>query len=239
MSAPAAIQAEQLVKSFAVGEVQVHALNGVSLTLNAGELTLLMGPSGSGKSTLAATLGALQRPSSGRVTAFGRDLTTLGDKELDRFRLKRCGFIFQSVNLFQSLTARDQIILAQQFIGQFGRNAKRAADKALDEVNMLDKARLKPRQMSGGENQRVAIARALAMDPKLIFADEPTSALDGANGQIVVDLLHRAAKSHGAMVLCVTHDERLRPHADRVMRIEDGVLTADERANGTGAGDAA
>lgn len=235
MSTPAAIHAETLVKSFTVGEVEVQALKGVTVTLRSGELTLLMGPSGSGKSTLAATLGALQRPSAGRVTAYGRDLSRLSDTELDKFRLKRCGFIFQSVNLFQSLNALDQVIFAQQFIGRFGRRAKSAAENALDEVNMLDKAHLKPRQMSGGENQRVAIARTLAMDPKLIFADEPTSALDGANGQIVVDLLHRAAKSHGAMVLCVTHDERLKPHADRLIRIEDGLLTSDDRVNGNGA----
>lgn len=231
------IETADLVKSFIVGDLMVDAVRNVSVSLYPGELTLLMGPSGSGKSTLAAILGGLLTPSSGALRAMNNDLTRLSPTQLDRFRLLHCGFIFQKVNLFPSLTALNQIVFALKFVGKTGATANKAARQALDEVNMLEKANLKPKQMSGGENQRVAIARTLAMDPKMIFADEPTSALDSANGQIVVDLLHRAAKSHGAMVLCVTHDERLRAHADRILRMEDGRLLSDRRTTNGGASD--
>lgn len=226
-----AIEAKNIAKSYQVGDITVKALRGVDVSLNKGEMTLLMGPSGSGKSTLASVLGGLLIPDQGDVMAMGQNLVDLDRKGLDQFRLNNCGFIFQSVNLFPSLTAKDQIIFALGHLGIKGKLADETAMAALDEVRMTNRAGLKPKQMSGGENQRVAIARTLAMDPKLIIADEPTSALDSVTGQVVVDLLHKAAKSHGAMVLCVTHDERLRPHADRILRIEDGLLQSDERLN--------
>lgn len=224
-----AIKATGLTKSYQVGDVTINALCDIDVSLYKGELTLLMGPSGSGKSTLASMLGGLLLPDSGSITAMGQSLHTLKRKKLDKFRLQYCGFIFQSVNLFQSLTASEQIEYALSHMGIKGKQASARSKQALAEVNLTSRAHLKPRQMSGGENQRVAIARTLAMDPKLIIADEPTSALDSVTGQVVVDLLHKAAKNHGAMVLCVTHDERLKKHADRLLRMEDGHLLSDER----------
>lgn len=224
-----AIQAKGLNKSYKVGDITVHAVKDVSVNLHAGEFTLLMGPSGSGKSTLASMLGALLSPDTGTITAMGENLTGMNRKKLDRFRLKYNGFIFQSVNLFKSLTATQQIVYALGHAGIKGSKAREIAYKSLEEVRMGDRAHLRPQQMSGGENQRVAIARALSMDPRLIIADEPTSALDGATGQVVTELLKKAAKAHGAMVMCVTHDDRLHSYADRILRMEDGVLIADER----------
>lgn len=228
---PIAIEAKGLRKSYKVGDITVEAVKSVDVTLYAGELTLLMGPSGSGKSTLASMLGALLSPDEGTITAMGQDLTNMSRKKLDKFRLDYSGFIFQTVNLFKSLSATDQILYALSHTGIGGKKAREIAAKSLEEVRMSDRAHLRPQQMSGGENQRVAIARALSMDPKLIIADEPTSALDGGTGQVVTDLLKTAAKTHGAMVMCVTHDERLQNYADRILRMEDGVMISDERPN--------
>lgn len=233
------IVTEGLCKRFGSGDVEVVALDDVNLTLHPGEMTLLMGPSGSGKSTMIAALGGLQRPDEGKVTIEGKDLWSLPQKRVDAFRRERCGFVFQSMGLFPSLTAWEQIVLPLQYMGFSKKECMQRADQMLDEVGLTARRDSRPVQMSGGENQRVAIARMLAKEPRLIFADEPTSALDTANGRMVVDLLHRSARNHNAVVLCVTHDPRLVEHADRILTIEDGRIVSDERprgANGTGAG---
>lgn len=189
----------------------------------------MVGPSGSGKSTLLSMLSGLLRPDQGHVLALGTDLWTLDETAIDRFRLEHCGFIFQGFNLFSSLTALENVILPLQYLGIKDDDAKKQATNALTEVGMGERCHLRPLELSGGEKQRVAIARALVKSPKLMFADEPTSALDGSNGQIVIDLLKRTAHEHGATVLAVTHDPRLLPHADRVLQLEDGVITKDFR----------
>ena len=189
----------------------------------------MVGPSGSGKSTLLSMLSGLLRPDQGHVFALDTDLWTLDETAIDRFRLEHCGFIFQGFNLFSSLTALENVILPLQYLGISDDDAKKQATNALTEVGMGERSHLRPLELSGGEKQRVAIARALVKSPKLMFADEPTSALDGSNGQIVIDLLKRTAHEHGATVLAVTHDPRLLPHADRVLQLEDGVITKDFR----------
>ena len=224
-----ALVAESLEKSFVTGSVRADVLRGLSIEIEAGELTLVSGPSGCGKSTLLAILSGLLKPDAGRAIALGQDLTRLAPLELERFRLHHTGFVFQGFNLFPALDALEQVALPLGYLGLDDVTARARARRALEEVGLDNRLALRPAELSGGEKQRVAIARALAKEPQLLFADEPTSALDAANGQIVIDTLHRIAKTHGATVLCVSHDPRLVAHADRVLAMEDGRILADRR----------
>jgi len=194
-----------------------------------GDVTMVMGPSGSGKSTLVAALSGLLKPDEGHVTALSQEIWKLSGGRRDRFRLDHCGFIFQGFNLFPALTALQQVEIILKYQGYPKGEARRKAADALTEVGLEMRMNQRPSELSGGEKQRVAIARALAKDPRLLFADEPTSALDGENGQIVIKLLQRAAKQHGAAVICVTHDPRLEVYADRIIHLEDGRILDDRR----------
>jgi len=225
----AALVAEALDKSFVTGSVRADVLRGLSIEIEAGELTLVSGPSGCGKSTLLAILSGLLKPDAGRAIALGQDLARLAPLELERFRLQHTGFVFQGFNLFPALDALEQVALPLGYLGLDDATARSRARRALEEVGLESRLALRPAELSGGEKQRVAIARALAKEPQLLFADEPTSALDAANGQIVIDTLHRIARTHGATVLCVSHDPRLVAHADRVLAMEDGRILADRR----------
>lgn len=229
-----AIRATGLTKRFRSGRNHIEVLKGVDFDARLGDLTMVMGPSGSGKSTLVAALSGLLRPDEGRVTALDRDLWGMKSGQIDRFRLENCGFIFQGFNLFSALTARQQIATVLKYQGLSRRRAMDVATEALTEVGLASRLDQRPAALSGGEKQRVAIARALAKNPQLLFADEPTSALDGENGQVVIGLLQRAAKAHGAAVICVTHDPRLEAFADRVIHIEDGKILDDRRTTPTG-----
>jgi putative ABC transport system ATP-binding protein len=225
-----AIEAKGLVKRFKSGKSFVEVLKGVDFDARHGDLTMVMGPSGSGKSTLIAALSGLLRPEEGRVDTLDvDDLWKLSPGKIDRFRLENCGFIFQGFNLFPALTALQQVEVVLKFQGLTPDRAKKRATLALEEVGLGHRLHQRPAALSGGEKQRVAIARALAKDPQILYADEPTSALDGENGQVVIRLLRRAATEHGAAVVCVTHDPRLEAWADRVIHIEDGVITDDQR----------
>lgn len=225
-----ALEAKGLVKRFKSGRSYVEVLKGVDFDARHGDLTMVMGPSGSGKSTLIAALSGLLRPEEGRVDALDvDDLWKLSSGRIDKFRLDHCGFIFQGFNLFPALSALQQVTTVLKYQGLSPDQAKRRAALALEEVGLGHRLHQRPAALSGGEKQRVAIARALAKDPKILFADEPTSALDGENGQVVIQLLRRAATEHGAAVICVTHDPRLEAWADRVIHIEDGVITDDQR----------
>ena len=225
-----AISATGIVKRFKSGRATSEVLKGVDFDAHFGDVTLVMGPSGSGKSTLIATLSGLLRPDTGAVTALGEALWTMRPDRLDRFRLANCGFVFQGFNLFPALTAVEQVAILLRHTGLGRSDARRKAEAALDEVGLADQSDQRPHELSGGEKQRVAIARALAKNPRLIFADEPTSALDADNGQAVVSLLQRAARTRGAAVICVTHDQRLEAYADRVVRLDDGRISGDRRA---------
>lgn len=221
------INASELVKSYQ----QVTAVNQLSVILHRGEMTLVKGPSGSGKSTLIALLGGLAQADSGGIEAMGVALHQQSGSALDVFRAQHCGFVFQHMGLFAALNAIEQIALPLQYLGQSTRESRRAAEYFLDEVGLMHCRERRPAQMSGGENQRLAIARALAKQPALIFADEPTSALDKENGRKVAELLHNSAKIHNAMVMCVTHDDRLVSSADRIITLEDGQLIDDQRGS--------
>jgi len=229
MSAEPTIRLSAIERSFTQGSVTARVLKGIDLDVRPGEMTLIMGPSGSGKSTLLAAASGLLRPTAGRVEVLGAELWALDAGAIDRFRLEHCGFVFQGFNLFAALTAFEQVVYPLGFSGVTDRDAAAAASEALEAVGLANRAHLYPAALSGGEKQRVAIARALAKRPRLLFADEPTSALDKTNGEAVVALLKEAAHGRGATVLCVSHDPRLIAHADRVVRIEDGLVTGDER----------
>jgi putative ABC transport system ATP-binding protein len=223
------LTAKGLTKSFKSGRGKVEVLKSIDFHADHGELTMVMGPSGSGKSTLIATLSGLLRPDGGQVNVLGKDLWRLPPGKIDRFRLDHCGFIFQGFNLFSALTALEQVTTVLRYKGLDRDTARSKAKAALTEMGLENRLSRRPAELSGGEKQRVAIARALAKDPQLLFADEPTSALDGENGQVVIRLLQRAAKQHGAAVICVTHDPRLQAYADRVIHIEDGRILDDLR----------
>jgi putative ABC transport system ATP-binding protein len=224
-----ALQAAGISKSFVSGRIRTPVLQDLSLTVSRGELTLISGPSGCGKSTLLAILSGLQQVDSGRVFALGKDLCELDLRELERFRLHNTGFVFQGFNLFPALTAREQVELPLHYLGLPKAEVRRRAEQSLEEVGMAHRMKLRPTELSGGEKQRVAVARAMAKEPQLLFADEPTSALDAANGQMVIDILHRIARTHGTTVLCVSHDSRVISHADRVLSMEDGRILSDRR----------
>lgn len=228
----AGLVAHGIVKSFVSGQVRATVLDGISLRIHPGELTLISGPSGCGKSTLLSVLSGLQRPDQGRVSALGEDLGALGLRALEAFRLHHTGFVFQGFNLFPALTAAEQVALPLHYLGLGRADSRARALAALEEVGMARRAHLRPAELSGGEKQRVAIARALAKRPALLFADEPTSSLDAANGQIVIDILHGIARRHRTLVLCVSHDPRLIGHADRLLTMEDGRILSDRRDPG-------
>ncbi|HEV2531849.1 ABC transporter ATP-binding protein [Phenylobacterium sp.] len=231
MSSQTALVASGLSKRFKTGRTYIEVLRAVDFDALHGEVTMVMGPSGSGKSTLIAALSGLLKPDSGSVQAMGQDLWSLRPGRIDRFRLDHCGFIFQGFNLFPALTALQQVQIVLKYQGVPKAEARRRAADALSEVGLDNRMNQRPSELSGGEKQRIAIARALAKNPNLLFADEPTSALDGENGQIVIKLLQRAAKQHGAAVICVTHDPRLEAYADRVIQIEDGRILGDRRTD--------
>ena len=218
------IEAREVKKTLGKGAGQVEALRGIDLALRKGELTLLMGPSGSGKTTLLLILGCMLTPSSGTVTVCGTSTADAGKEELARIRRDHIGFVFQSYHLFPTMTARQNVQLALDIRGQHGREAARKSRDALGLVGLEQRARSLPDSLSGGEQQRVAIARAFVANPSVILADEPTSALDSDNGRAIMRILADAAHQRDRAVLVVTHDPRIVPFADRIIKIEDGLL---------------
>lgn len=225
-----ALEAEGIAKAFVSGRVRTQVLENLSLRIEPAELTLISGPSGCGKSTLLAILSGLQNVDAGRVTALESDLGRLDSRALEQFRLHHTGFVFQGFNLFPALTAQEQVELPLNYLGLTKAEARARAAQSLDEVGLGHRMRLRPSELSGGEKQRVAIARALAKQPQLLFADEPTSSLDATSGQMIIDILHGIARTHGTTVLCVSHDPRLIHHADRMLTMEDGRILTDRRA---------
>jgi len=228
MSKAAILVAKDLVKEHGSGPAKVRALKGVSLELKPGELTLLMGPSGSGKTTLLSILGCILTQTSGHLTINGQSTDGMTPEDLAALRRRSIGFVFQSYNLFPTLTAVENVRLALDVRGHSGQKGKDMAAAALEAVGLGHRITAYPRTMSGGEQQRVAIARSLAGSPPLIFADEPTAALDSENGLAVMAIIQDLARDKSRSVLAVTHDQRTLQFADRILTIEDGLLVDDK-----------
>lgn len=224
MTMKVVMKATGIVKELGEGAGKVQALKGINFSLIAGELTLLMGPSGSGKTTLLSILGCIMTQTEGSLIVNDQSTTGMKPDQLAKLRRNNIGFIFQSYNLFPTLSAQENVQLPLDVRGISAREAKEKAAHTLDLVGLSHKLKSYPRHLSGGEQQRVAIARALVGSPSVILADEPTAALDGKNGQAIMSLLSDIAHNHQSAVLAVTHDPRTEPYADRIVRIEDGRL---------------
>ena len=216
------LEVRGLTKVFGSGETAVRAVDGIDLSVKRGEIVLIMGPSGSGKTTLLTMLGALARPTQGTVIIQGHDITSMTESELPLVRRQLVGFVFQSFSLLEPLSAVENVEVVMNLAGQSGKNARERAARLLDDLGMTGRLHFKSGDLSGGEKQRVSIARALANDPDLMLADEPTANLDSKHGHDVVVLLRDIAKKQGRTVIIVSHDDRIREMADRVLWLEDG-----------------
>jgi putative ABC transport system ATP-binding protein len=211
------------------GENAVHALQGIDLEIERGELVVVLGPSGSGKTTLLNVLGGIERPTAGRVAVAGRDLTAASSHELTEIRRDVVGFVFQFFNLIATLTARENVSVLAELTGH-ARDGR--VDAVLTEVGLTDRADHFPAQLSGGQQQRIAIARALVKSPELLLCDEPTGALDLATGRTVLALLQRVAREQHRTVVVVTHNRAIAAMADRVVHMRSGRIVDDVRVSG-------
>jgi putative ABC transport system ATP-binding protein len=222
-----ALRLDGVRKVFEMGDDEVVALDRASLTVAADEIVALVGPSGSGKTTLCSIAGGLLPATDGTVVVGGEDITDYKEKELNRFRREKVGFVFQSVNLVPFLNARENLLVVDKLGARTGAKARERAEQLLEELGLTDRQRNLPAQLSGGQRQRVAIGRALMNDPRLVLFDEPTSALDTKLGEQVMELIRKEMKQRGIAAIVVTHDERMIRYADRTVHITDGVLQED------------
>ena len=224
------IEIREITKVYQMGEVQVHALRGVSFDIQRGEVVSIMGPSGSGKSTLMNTLGCLDRPTSGEYYLDSQLVSSLTDDQLALIRNEKVGFVFQSFNLLTRVSALANVELPLRYAGVTKGRSARARD-ALEAVGLGDRVDHRPYELSGGQQQRVALARAIVNNPSIIMADEPTGNLDTKVGKEIMDLLLSLNKERGTTVIIVTHDPKIAEQTQRVIRIIDGRL--DESKNGS------
>ncbi len=218
------LDVRDVTKTFGVGDSAVSAVRGVSLAVEPGEVVLIMGPSGSGKTTLLSMMGALLRPTEGSIHLDGTDISVLSEGRLPDIRLRQFGFIFQDFNLLSALSVLENVAIVAELAGLKGRPAREKARALLTDLGLGGRLDFLPEKLSGGEKQRVAIARALINDPTLILADEPTANLDSKIGHEIMRLLRRIAKDQGRSVVIVSHDQRIRDIADRVLWLEDGAF---------------
>jgi putative ABC transport system ATP-binding protein len=219
------VSAHGLTRVYGEGETAVHALRGVTLDVERGKLTAVMGPSGSGKSTLMHLLAALDRPTEGTVTIAGTQLGQLSDTEVTLLRRRHIGFVFQFFNLLPMLTAEENIVLPLRLAGEKA-EPEFFAD-LLGKVGLEDRRSHRPSELSGGQQQRVAIARALVTRPTVVFADEPTGNLDSRTGGEILELLRGSVEDYGQTLVMVTHEARAAAQADRVLFLADGVIVKD------------
>jgi len=217
------ITAQDLTKVYKMGEMEVHALRGLSMGVQRGEVVAIVGPSGSGKSTLMNILGCLDRPTAGQYSLDGVEVSGMDDDELANVRNHKIGFVFQSFNLLSRQTALANVELPLRYAGNTNHRKERAR-AALAAVGLQDRVTHRPYELSGGQQQRVAIARALVNEPAMIMADEPTGNLDSKVGQEIMDLLLRLNRERGTTLVIVTHDPKIAAQAQRIIRVQDGVV---------------
>jgi putative ABC transport system ATP-binding protein len=219
------VEAVDLKKTYMLGKIPVEALQGVNLRVESGDFLAVLGPSGSGKSTLLNLIGALDKPTSGRLLIDGVDVSTLSDNRLADLRLK-IGFVFQFFNLIPRFTARYNVELSMSIVGKNKTERRKRAEELLETVGLKDRINHKPAELSGGQQQRVAIARALANNPRFLLMDEPTGNIDSKTAEEVMSLV-RKINEKGVTIIMVTHDQRLARRAKRTLQIIDGVITSD------------
>lgn len=219
------IELNNITKVYRMGDVEVRALNGVSLQIYPGEMVAIMGPSGSGKSTMMNVVGCLDQPTSGEYFLDGKDVSKIGDNALASIRNRKIGFVFQSFNLLARTTALQNVELPLIYAG--GRDRRKRAEAALERVGLGNRLHHKPNELSGGQQQRVAIARALINDPAIILADEPTGNLDSKSGAEIMAIFQQLNEEQGITVIFVTHEPDIAEHTRRIIRLMDGVIEAD------------
>lgn len=217
------LKVDKLCKTYGTGETKVEALKNVSFTMEKGEFTAVIGESGSGKSTLLNCIGALDNPTSGNIIIDGKNLFSMKENERTIFRRRNIGFIFQSFHLIPELNVEQNIIFP--LLLDYKKPDKDTLNEILEVLGLTERRNHLPSQLSGGQQQRVAIGRAFITKPKLILADEPTGNLDSKNSYDVIDLLKQASRRYQQTILMITHNQNLVAHADRIMRVSDGVLT--------------
>jgi putative ABC transport system ATP-binding protein len=225
----ALIEAVDLRKTYHVGKIEVHALRGISFSVQKGEFVSVVGPSGSGKSTLFYMLGGLSRADSGHVLIDGDDFAQLSDAERTRMRKRKIGFVFQKFNLLPTLDARSNIAIAQDIAGKNGVRDQAHFDRIVSLLGLAKRLHHRPSELSGGEQQRVALARALINRPAIVLADEPTGNLDSENSDIVLGMLRQSNRELGQTVLMITHNPEAARYGDRIIHMRDGSIVPPER----------
>ena len=220
------LRVSDLKKTYGKGDTAVEALKGINLSVQKGEFIAIVGTSGSGKSTLLHMLGGLDRPTSGSVSIDGKDIFTLKDEELTIFRRRKIGFVFQSFNLVPVLSVYENIVLPIELDGNVP--DKEFVDQIIDTLVLTEKSNAYPNQLSGGQQQRVAIARAISSAPQVILADEPTGNLDSKTSQDVLGLLKVIGEKYSQTIIMITHNDEIAQMADRIIRIEDGLIVSKE-----------
>jgi putative ABC transport system ATP-binding protein len=223
------IETNNLIKIYQQGDIEVKALNDVSINFHQGEFTAIVGPSGSGKTTFLNSIGGLDTPTSGKVVINDTDITNLKSNELIDFRLRNIGFVFQAYNLIPVLTAKENVEFIMLMQGDSASDRKSRAEELLNAVGLSDQINRRPGQLSGGQQQRVAVARALASKPKFVLADEPTANLDSTSTSNLLDIMHRLNKEENMTFIFSTHDQRVIDRAKRIITLEDGKILSDKK----------
>jgi len=218
------IQAKGLKKDYHDGQRTLHVLSGLEFSLNAGEVVSIIGPSGCGKSTLLSLLGGLDKPTEGTILLDGDDIAKLGQRQLNKIRREKVGFIFQFHHLLPELHAWENVAMPLWIAGVSRKEGREKAEQLLKKVGLADRMNHIPGKLSGGEQQRVSLARALVHQPRVIFADEPTGNLDIEMGAQVIDMLWEMTHDQGRSLVVVTHENRIAEKADRMLKLENGVL---------------
>ena len=223
------IETNNLIKIYQQGDIEVKALNDVSINFQQGEFTAIVGPSGSGKTTFLNSIGGLDTPTYGKVVINNTDITNLKSNELIDFRLRNIGFVFQAYNLIPVLTAKENVEFIMLMQGDSASARKLRAEELLNAVGLSDQINRRPGQLSGGQQQRVAVARALASKPKFVLADEPTANLDSTSTANLLDIMYRLNKEESMTFIFSTHDLRVIDRAKRIITLEDGKILSDEK----------